>query len=214
MTKLKHFIFNDFQVNGFVLYDETGEAIIIDGAVNSKTEQNQLIDFINKNELKPKYIISTHGHLDHICGNAFLKSTFDIPILINEEDNFWVERAMDQAAMYDFPMQKPPMPDNSINDGEIIKFGDSILKALHIPGHSPGSIAFYCQDCAFVISGDTLFNRSIGRTDFPKGNHKQLLDNISEKLFSLPPDTLVLPGHGPETSIRIEKSENSFFRQY
>ncbi len=211
MVKIKDFVFNDFQVNAFIIYDDTKEAVIIDGAPNSQTELNELLSFIKENELQPKYIINTHGHLDHICGNYDLKSEFNIPILMNKEDNFWVERAMDQAYAYSFSMKKPPMPDKSIEDGEIIKFGNSELISLHIPGHSPGSIAFYDKENSYVISGDTLFQCSIGRTDFPKGNHEDLINNIKNKLFSLPENTLVLPGHGSSTTIGEEKNNNPFF---
>ncbi|MDL2261896.1 MBL fold metallo-hydrolase [Bacteroidales bacterium OttesenSCG-928-I21] len=211
MAKLKHFVFNDFQVNAFVVYDETKEAVIIDGAVSSEAELNELLDFIQKNELKPKYILNTHGHIDHVCGNSDLKSIFNIPVLMNTNDNFWVENVSKQAAMYGMTVKEQALPDKNIEDNDIIKFGNSELLAIYIPGHSPGSIAFYDKDSAYVITGDTLFQYSIGRTDFPKGNHNDLINNIKTKLFSLPNDTLVLPGHGPETTIRNEKKQNPYF---
>ncbi|MDR2010072.1 MAG: MBL fold metallo-hydrolase [Bacteroidales bacterium] len=211
MTKIKHFVFNAFQVNAFVIYDDTKKAVIIDGAANSERELNELLGFIKNNELEPEYIISTHGHLDHICGNFDLKSEFNIPVLMNNCDDLWVERAMDQAALYSFDMKKPPMADKNIEDGEIIKFGNSELIALHIPGHSPGSIAFYDKEGGYIIAGDTLFQHSIGRTDFPMGNHEDLINSIKNKLFILPDDTLILPGHGPDTTIREEKKCNPFF---
>lgn len=212
MTSIKHFVFNDFQVNAYIVYDDTKEAVLIDVAVNSERELKVVMDFINEKQLNPKYIINTHGHLDHICGNTYLKSHYNIPLLINSEDNFLVENALSQAQMFGFSMKTPSKPDESINDNQIIKFGESQLKAIHVPGHSPGSIAFYSSEANFVITGDALFMGSIGRTDLPGGNHQQLLDSISEKLFALNLDTLVLPGHGPETSIRDEKKFNPFFK--
>lgn len=211
MLKLKHFVVNDFGVNAFVIYDETGDAVIIDGAVNSEYEISKLFDFINNTGLDLKYILNTHGHLDHICGNSYLKSQYNIPILMNSNDNFLVETAMSQAAMYGFRMEMPPKADRTINEEDIIKFGNSELIAIHVPGHSPGSIAFYNPESNVVFTGDALFAGSIGRTDLPGGNHQQLLNSISEKLFVLPADTLVFPGHGPQTSIREEKKHNPFF---
>jgi glyoxylase-like metal-dependent hydrolase (beta-lactamase superfamily II) len=211
MTKIKHFVFNSFGVNAFVVYDKTGEAVIIDGAANSELEKEKIFNFIEFNNITPKYILNTHGHLDHVCGNLYLKQKYGVPILMNSEDNILVETAASQAAEYGLTIDLLPKPDKTIIDGEIIKFGSSEIKALHVPGHSPGSISFYMSEVNTVITGDTLFAGSIGRTDLYRGDFQQLLNSITDKLFTLPPDTLVLPGHGTDTTIRYEKKHNPFF---
>ena len=211
MALLKQFVFNDFEVNSFVVYDETKEAIIVDGAANSEYELTELLEFIKKNELQVKYIVSTHGHLDHICGNADLKNYFKVPVIMHRESDFWVERAMQQAQMYSFNMKQPPKADIYVDDGDKIIFGNTELNIFHVPGHSPCSICLYCAKDNFVITGDTLFHSSIGRTDFPKGNHHDLLTNIKNKLFTLPEDTTVFSGHGIGTDIKFEKKNNVFF---
>jgi glyoxylase-like metal-dependent hydrolase (beta-lactamase superfamily II) len=211
MTEIKKFVFNDFQVNSYIVYDDSFEAVIIDGAGNSHAELKQIFDFIHENNLIPKYILNTHGHLDHVCGNYYLEAHYRIPILMNFEDDFLIDTALHQADIYGFAMEQPPMPDKNIRDHDIIKFGDTKLQVIGIPGHTPGSVAFYCPEEEFVITGDALFLNSIGRTDLPKGNYELLMDSIINRIFELPPETMILPGHGPETTVHDEKKYNPFF---
>ena len=210
MMKIKKFIVNEFQVNAFVVYDETQEAVIIDGAVKFKNEQEELFAFIEANELNIKYILNTHGHVDHISGNAKLKEKFGIDILMNSEDDFLVDSAVSHANAYGLNIDQPPKVDVDIDENTIIKFGNSEFKCIHVPGHTPGSIAFYSEDNSVVFTGDALFAGSIGRTDLPKGDYKTLIDSIKSKLMSLPRETKVYCGHGPETSINDEMISNPF----
>lgn len=211
MVELKIFVFNDFGVNAYIVYDETREAVIIDGAVNSDSEMSLLRQFVASKGLQVKYIVNTHGHLDHICGNDRLKAEYKVPVLANFKDNDLVENVGREAAMFGFRMNRQSLPDQNIADGDIIKFGNSSLKVLEVPGHSQGSVALYCEDGNYVVCGDALFCGGIGRTDLPGGSYAQLIDSISKKLFVLPADCRALPGHGPSTTIGYEVDNNPFF---
>jgi glyoxylase-like metal-dependent hydrolase (beta-lactamase superfamily II) len=211
MAKIKRFVFNDFQANAYILYDDSYEAVIIDGAANSHTELKELHDFITENHLIPKYIMNTHGHLDHICGNFYLESHYRIPILMNYEDNFLIDSALKLADSFGYAIEQPPKPDKNIKDHDIIKFGDTKIQIIALPGHSPGGVGFYCPDDGFIITGDSIFFESIGRTDLPGGNYDKLMDSIITRIFMLPPDTIIYPGHGPDTTVHDEKKYNPFF---
>lgn len=211
MTKIKRFVFNDFKTNCYVLYDSSYEAVIIDGAANSHSELKELYDFIQENFLIPKYLINTHGHLDHICGNFYLDRNYRIPMLMNFEDNFLIDNASCVAEKFGYAIEPPPRADKNIKDHDIIKFGDTQLEVIGLPGHSPGSIGLYSAEDNFIISGDTLFMESVGRTDLPGGNYEKLMNSIINRIFKLPDDTVVYPGHGTDTSVIDEKKYNPFF---
>ena len=205
------FMFNAFGVNAYIISDETDEAVIIDGAVNSDREMNTLRQYVSNNNLKIKYIINTHGHLDHICGNNRLKNEYKVPVLANFNDNDMVANVANEARMFGFIMDKQSLPDINITEGDEIHFGNSCLKVLEIPGHSKGSVALYAKDDNFVVCGDALFCGSIGRTDLPGGSYAQLILSIKDKLFSLDRECVVLPGHGGKTTIGYEIDNNPFF---
>ncbi|MBO7481707.1 MAG: MBL fold metallo-hydrolase [Bacteroidales bacterium] len=211
MTEFNTFIFNDFGVNAYIVFDETKEAVIIDGAVNSDREMLSLKQYVDNNKLKIKYIINTHGHLDHICGNDRLKKEYNVSVLANFKDNDLIENVGREAAMFGFSMNQQSLPDQNIVDGDEIHFGNSVLKVLDVPGHSRGSVALYSESGNFVICGDALFCGSIGRTDLPGGSYAQLIDSIKEKLFTLNRDCGVMPGHGGFTTIGHEIDTNPFF---
>lgn len=211
MIEFNSFVFNAFGVNAYIVSDETGEAVIIDGAVNSDREMLALKQFVDNNRLKIKYIVNTHGHLDHICGNDRLKAEYKVPVLANFKDNDLIENVGREATMFGFRMNPQSLPDQNIADGGEIHFGNSVLKVLEVPGHSQGSVALYSESGNFVVCGDALFCGSIGRTDLPGGNHTQLLDSIREKLFTLNRDCGVMPGHGGFTTIGHEIDTNPFF---
>lgn len=210
MTQIKTFVFNPFQENTFVVYDETKECVIIDSGCHSEVEQKQLTDFIDNNGLKPKYAINTHGHIDHVLGSAFVKSHFKIDIMGHPEDLHLMQSAVNLGLMYGISIDDVPTIDININDGDIINFGNSQLEVIHTPGHSLGGVCLLCREGGFVISGDTLFNGSIGRTDLPGGNYDQLISSIKTKLLSLNGDYQVYPGHGEPTTISWEKNNNPF----
>ena len=212
MISLKTLTFNSFQVNTYILHDETNEAIIIDPACQSTQETDQIIQYIKDNNLTPKAIINTHGHIDHIVGVNDIKNTFSIPFKIHSEDTLLLENALYSAQLFGFNLETIPIVDEFIEEGATIAFGNSTIKALHVPGHSPGSLVFYSEDAGFVIVGDVLFNGSIGRTDLPGGNLETLLSGIKEKLLNLPKNTVVYSGHGPSTTIGQEHDTNPFLK--
>ena len=207
---IKKFTFNPVEVNAIILWDDTLECVIIDAACFFPHEEQKLKLFIETLNLKPVRLLNTHGHFDHLMGNRFIEETWGIKSEIHKEDNYLVEQASAQSLMFGMSMPKPPLPGSFIEEGDILTFGNSSLTAIFVPGHSPGSVAFYSEADMLLIAGDIIFNGSVGRTDLPKGNHEQLITGIKEKLLVLDPATKVYCGHGSETTIGEEKSYNQF----
>jgi len=209
--QIKRFVFNPFQENTYVLYDETKSCVIIDAGNFNKDESSHLADFILRNRLKPKYLLNTHAHIDHILGNRFISVMYYLVPHLHKDDLFLYETSCEVAKKYDIPYTIQPPPYEYIDENTTIEFGNTRLECIHVPGHSPGSICFYSKKDNVLISGDVLFRESIGRTDLPGGDHQMLLANISEKLLVLPDDTVVYPGHMDSTTIKHEKMYNPFF---
>jgi glyoxylase-like metal-dependent hydrolase (beta-lactamase superfamily II) len=210
MITVKKFVVNPIGENSFVISDETGECIFIDPGFYYEEEFDEIKDYVSQNQLVPVKITNTHCHFDHIMGVEFIRDEYGIPFQAHAGDLFWVERAVEQAKMFGFSMQ-PVKPINSfLVEGEKILFGNTELEIINIPGHSPGHVVFYNKVENFIIAGDVLFYGSIGRTDLPGGNYKDLISNIKNKLFSLPNETKVYCGHGPETTLGFEKQTNPF----
>lgn len=210
---IKKFEFNMFPVNCYVLSDETKEAIIIDAGCFYEEERRTLRHYIDAHELKVKHLLNTHLHLDHIFGNPFLYRTYGLKAKANQEDEFWLVHACEQARAFGLELPETMVPlGGYVNDGDRILFGNTALEAIHIPGHSPGGIAYYCQENQCVFSGDSLFQGSIGRADLAGGNFDQLREHICSRLLVLPPETVVYPGHGDATTIGEEKVNNPFLR--
>ncbi len=208
---IKTFTFNPFQENTYLLFDETNEAVIIDAGCIMDNEKQQLKAYIEEHNLTPKRVLNTHLHLDHQFGNKFLYNTFCISPEANEEDEFLLQNVVAQARSYGFIVNEEAQAiGRYIVDNEEIKFGNSTLKAIHVPGHSPGSIAFYEEKEGILISGDALFKGSIGRTDLPRGDYATLILSITKKLLPLPDSTVVYSGHGPTTTIGEEKQNNPY----
>lgn len=213
MIKIKKFEFNMFPVNCYVLWDETKEAVVIDPGCFYEQEKQALKSFITDNGLVLKHLLNTHLHLDHIFGNPFILEEFGLSAEANKADEFWLEQAPKQSRMFGFQWQETLAPIGTcLHDGDMITFGHTTLEAIHIPGHSPGSLVFYCQEDNCMFSGDVLFQGSIGRADLAGGNFDDLKEHICSRLFVLPSETVVYPGHGAPTTIGIEKTENPFFR--
>jgi hydroxyacylglutathione hydrolase len=210
--QIKPFVFNPFQVNTYLLYDDSHECVIIDAACYEKHEVDTILDFIAEKELKPKALLTTHGHVDHICGNVFFKDHFALPILMHKEDNYLIDAAVQYGSIFGFNIKQPPSPTGFLAQGDTFNFGDSSLEIIHAPGHSPGSILFYSKADHFLISGDVLFSGSIGRTDLPKGNFNTLINSITSKIMILPDETRVYPGHGNSTTIGRERETNPFLQ--
>jgi glyoxylase-like metal-dependent hydrolase (beta-lactamase superfamily II) len=210
MIKIKKFVFNAFQVNTYVLYDETKACVIIDPANYEGFEDNALKDFIEKEDLKVKAQLYTHCHIDHVLGSAFVSTTYNIGMSIHDASRGFLEKAASQANIYGFNLKETAPVDHIIKEGDKITFGSSELEVVYTPGHADGSVCFINHAQQFVITGDVLFNESIGRTDLPTGNFNLLFDSITKKLFTLADAYIVYPGHGPETSIGHEKENNPF----
>lgn len=211
--KIKRFEFNMFPVNCYVLYDETNEAVVIDPGCYYDEEKEKFKEFIIRKGLKIKHLLNTHLHFDHTFGNSFIEKEYGLVTEAHQADEFWIEEAPKQSRMFGInPQDKPSPVGKHLHDGDIITFGHSKLEAIHVPGHSPGSLVFYNAENGCIFSGDVLFQGSIGRADLAGGNFDQLIEGICSRLFILPPETEVYPGHGAPTTIGIEKSENPFFR--
>lgn len=211
MTQIQMFEFNPFAENTYIIFDDTGACAIFDPGCYDFEERAVLKNFIEEKNLQPVRLINTHCHLDHVFGNAFVAKTWELGLEIHIGELPVLQRFPQVCQMYGVPYSDaPPMPSRFIEAGEIVEFGNTRLKALFTPGHSPASLSFYCADEGFVIAGDVLFYESIGRTDLPGGDMDTLLKSIRSQLFMLPDETLVYPGHGPATTIRHEKEYNPF----
>ena len=210
MIKVKKFTFNSFMENTYVLSDDTGDCIIIDPGCYEASERDILKKYIEDNNLKVKQLINTHCHIDHVFGNAFVKREYQVDLVIHPKDEATLASVQVYAPNYGFPDYEPSTANIMIEEGDQVKFGDTVLETLFVPGHAPGHVVFYHAGQSFCIGGDVLFRESIGRTDLPGGDHDTLIRNIHEKMFKLPDDTTVYSGHGPETTIGHEKRFNPF----
>ncbi len=210
MLKVKVFIFNDIQENTYVLFNEHKECIIIDPGCYFPEEKEELQTFINKNLLLPKMLLNTHCHLDHVFGNKFIGETYGLTLQLHEKEKAVIDMAPASGLMFNMPFDNYQGKFIYLEEGDIIILGEDELGVIHTPGHSPGSICFYCAEQHFIISGDVLFERSIGRTDLPGGDYQTLINSIKQKLFVLPDDVVIYSGHGDETTIGNEKKYNPF----
>lgn len=210
MINIKRFAFNPFQVVTYVLSDETNECIIIDPGMYGKDEEETLAQYITDNNLKPVMLLLTHAHIDHIIGNSFVANKYNLELMAHKDCAPFLDNAISYASTFGLQLDQVKSIDGYIDESTPINFGNSTLKVFHTPGHASGSVCFYSKDDNFVITGDVLFNQSIGRTDLPTGNYDLLQKSIWEKLFVLPDETVVYPGHGPETTIGSEKVSNPF----
>jgi glyoxylase-like metal-dependent hydrolase (beta-lactamase superfamily II) len=212
MLKIKSFVFSPIQENTYLLYNEFNDCLIIDPGCYFPEEKDELKAFITQSGFKPKMLLNTHCHLDHVFGNKFIAETYSLTLQLHQKEKVLLDYAPTSGLMYDMPFDNYAGEYIYLKEGDIVKLGDDELKVIETPGHSPGHICFYCAKQNFIISGDVLFNRSIGRTDLPGGDHETLLKNIREKLFVLPDETQVYSGHGPVTTIGEEKAENPFLQ--
>ncbi|MDR0973262.1 MAG: MBL fold metallo-hydrolase [Prevotellaceae bacterium] len=211
--KIKRFEWNMLGTNCYVLWDETQEAVVIDASCYYEEERNALKKFIDENKLIPKHLLNTHLHFDHIFGNAFVNRLYGLLPEAHEADEFWIRDTPQHSRLYSVKGKESPVPlGKHLHDGDLITFGQTMLEAIHVPGHSPGSLVYYNKEQGCLFAGDVLFQGSVGRADLAGGNFDELIDNICSRLFVLPDDTVVYPGHGGATTIGTEKAENPFFR--
>lgn len=210
MIQIKKFTFNPVSVNAYLLWDETGEAALIDPACYYAEEEDELAGFVEKQDLKIVQLLNTHGHFDHLMGNGFAADKWDINFRIHAGDANMPGQAKQYASLFGISMSNPPVLVEILGEGDVIKFGHTELKVIHVPGHSPGSVAFYGEKDKILVVGDIIFEGSVGRTDLPGGNHDLLISGIKEKLLVLDSEVKIYPGHGGSTTVGWEKRTNPF----
>jgi hydroxyacylglutathione hydrolase len=210
MISIRKFTVNPLQENSFVLSDPTGNCLIVDAGFYFRKEINEVIDYLQNQNLKPVGLINTHCHFDHLMGVEVMRKKYGIPFECHSADAFWVPLASMQARSFGISMPEVGEADHFFEADRILNFGNSTLHVIHVPGHSPGHVVFYSPEDQFLIAGDVLFCKSIGRFDLPGGDYTQLIRSIKEKLLVLPPETVVWCGHGIETSIGFEKLNNPY----
>jgi hydroxyacylglutathione hydrolase len=210
MIQIKVLTFNPVQENTYLLYNEHNGCIIVDPGCYFDAENEELKSFIVTNQLRPQMLVNTHCHLDHVFGNKFIAEEYQLTLHIHKNEEKVLETAPASGLLFNLPFDNYKGPLIFLKEGDEISLFNDTLKVIEAPGHSPGSICFYCEKQHFIIGGDVLFQRSIGRTDLPGGNHAELLRNIQEKLFKLPEEVIVYPGHGPVTTIGEEIKFNPF----
>lgn len=210
MLTVKSFEFSPIQENTYLLYNEHKDCIIIDPGCYFDEEKEELSNFIQTNDLHPKFLLNTHCHLDHVFGNKYVAEKYNLIPHIHQQEKKLLDYAPTSGLMYNLPFDNYTGVLKYLDEGDMITLGSDVLSAIFTPGHSPGSLSYYCKNQSFVISGDVLFYHSIGRTDLPGGHLDTLLESIRSKLFVLPEDTKVYSGHGQATFIGEEKRKNPF----
>jgi glyoxylase-like metal-dependent hydrolase (beta-lactamase superfamily II) len=210
---IKSFTCNPFQENTYIVYDETKECLIIDPGCYTDAEQRELKAFIEEKELNPVKLINTHCHIDHVLGNKFTSEHWDLELYMHKEDLPVLEKAGEIGKMYELEdYEGSPYPKHFLDQGDTLTFGESSFEILFTPGHAPGHICLYSKENNLLIAGDVIFQRSIGRTDLPGGDHSTLINSIITQLFPLPNETQVFCGHGPSTNLGYEKENNPFLQ--
>lgn len=210
MITVKSFVFNPFGENTYIVYDDTRQAIIIDPGCYDPHEKKEMDEFVRSNHLTVVLLINTHCHIDHVLGNDFVKETYNVPFLTHKNEESLLRAVKAYAPNYGFSAYREVLPDKFIDEKDDVTWGDSELKVIFLPGHSPGHIGLYNAEQKILISGDVLFDGSVGRTDLPGGDMDTLIESIQKKLFVLPDDVTVYSGHGETTTIGKEKISNPF----
>lgn len=210
MIKVGVLPFNPFQENTIILSDESGECVIVDAGNYNPQEDAALSKYITDNGLKPIMAVNTHGHVDHMLGVNYVKETYGIPFAIHGKDKFLIDSAPTHGAIYGFKVDKVPTVDIDLEGQKELKFGNTVFQIIETPGHTPGHVAFYNSDNKLLLTGDTLFRESIGRTDLPGGDYSWIMRSILDKLIPLGDDVHFYPGHGMESTIGHESLYNPF----
>lgn len=210
--KVKTFVCNMLRENSYLVYDETTrEAAVIDPGFYWNEEKKLFKEFVERYDLHLKYLLCTHLHFDHIFGTTFIEDTYGLRISANLEDSSWITNFAQSTARFGIQPNSMPRPvGHPLHDGDILTIGSEELKCIATPGHSAGGMCYYAPNSALLFAGDTLFQNSIGRTDFIDGNYAQLIRSIQSQLLPLPPSTIVYPGHGDPTTIGDEAQYNPY----
>ncbi len=208
---IQAFVNNPYQENTYILFDDSGECAIIDPGMYNAVEQNRVVDFIKEKQLKPVMLLNTHCHIDHVLGNKFVFDQYGLKPQFHQGEFSVLTAVPSYAPQMGMRYEPSPLPDYYLPETGMITFGNTELQLIFAPGHSPAHLCFYNNSDNILIGGDVLFKGSIGRTDLPGGDYDLLIHNINTKLFTLPDDCIVYPGHGSETTIGSEKRYNPFF---
>jgi len=213
MLKVHKFTFNPFMENTYVVADETGQCAIIDPGCNNDKERAELVRVIEANALKPVKLLNTHCHIDHFPGNKYVCDTYGLLPEFHKIELEVMKGAMAYQDIFGFKLEESPSPENYLDGGDVVKFGNTVFDVIFTPGHSPGSLSFYSKADKLVFGGDVLFLGSVGRYDLPGADGKVLYETITTKMMALPDDTIVYSGHGPETTIGHERKTNPFLNK-
>jgi len=211
-VKIKQFPFNHYQTNCYLILDEESkQCALVDPCMEYDMEYLKVEQVIMNGGYTPVLLLLTHAHPDHVCGVERFVKRYGLPIITAKASDPFLKNVPNLGRMIGFPINSlDEVPRQYVNDGDVLQLGEHKIKCLATPGHCPGSLSFYLEDAEMVITGDALFRMSIGRTDLAGGDYDVLIDSIKTKLFTLPPDTMVLPGHGECSSVREEELGNPF----
>ncbi len=208
-VEVKRFVFNPFMENTYVVYDGGGACVIIDPGCYTRAEEKEILAFIAEKDLHPEHVLLTHAHLDHVCGAPLFFREFGLKPLLHPADNGNYDSVPSQGDVFSFPVKELP-PVEVLPEKEVF-FGDTSLRVIFLPGHSPGGVAYWHPETKLLFPGDVLFSGSIGRTDLPGGDYDLLMKSIKDKIVAaLPEETIIFPGHGPETTVGREIRSNPF----
>jgi glyoxylase-like metal-dependent hydrolase (beta-lactamase superfamily II) len=210
---IKAFVNNPYQENTYIVYDDSNECVIIDPGMYNAGEQNVVVNFIKEQSLKPVLLLNTHCHIDHVLGNKFIFNQYGLKPRFHQGELQLLQAVPAYAPQQGINYELSPEPEVFLPEFGTITFGNSAFELLFCPGHSPAHLCFYGKADGFIIGGDVLFKSSIGRIDLPGGNFDTLINSIKTKLFTLPDEVKVYPGHGPMTTIGFEKFYNPFLNQ-
>ena len=212
--KIQRFVCNPFQENCFVVSDETNEGVIIDCGAYFAEERKAIVDYVEKEGIRLKHLLGTHGHVDHHFGDDTIYSKYGLRPEVSAKDEYLQSKLNEQSLTFcgqPLGYEMPPVG-KYLSDNDVIEFGSHRFTIIPTPGHTPGSVFFYCKEENSAFSGDTLFRRSIGRTDFELGNYDDIIVSLQSLSNHMPLDTSILPGHGPQTTLSDEVQCNPYFK--
>jgi glyoxylase-like metal-dependent hydrolase (beta-lactamase superfamily II) len=211
MLQIQKFVFSSFYENTYLIWDEESkETMIVDAGCSDAGEEDELKKYISNNKLELKYLVTTHCHIDHVFGNAFIKENYSPEFWVSKKDVILLDNLQYQANMFGLKINPSPKPDNYLTEQTELTLGDHKARFLFTPGHSPGEYCIYFEKENFCMTGDVLFREGIGRTDLLGGNYDTLINSIEMKLMILPGNVIIYPGHGEESTIGYEKQYNPF----
>ena len=208
--QIERFVFNPIQENTYLLWDATGECIVVDAGNFSQREDARLGDFIAQHGLRPVAAVNTHGHFDHTFGVQWLKRTYGVPFMLSGKDKFLLDNAATSGSIFGVKTGEQPQIDIDLDTLQEVRFGDTTLRIIPVPGHTPGHVALYEPESKSLFTGDTLFRESIGRTDLPGGDYSWIMRSILDCILPLGDDVAVYPGHGEATDLGHESLYNPF----